>query len=194
MFFFQSVYEGLCNEILLGPCSENDEDRCGFGLPLEAALTIAKTVQSSVVYSLCTCLFKGSANCATFAAAQRLYLVKRNLFWGYLVSRGELCKLVHRYVSRLGMKPGYGFAFSLLLQALHPYGSKDQAFIAHTNNGCHLVFLIPPTCKEFFCKNGSVAAHRLWTLPRCYCLCSDLVCPICQVASFRRGVSILRDS
>lgn len=44
--FFQSVYEGLCSEILLGPCSENDENRCGFGLPLEAALTIVKTVQS----------------------------------------------------------------------------------------------------------------------------------------------------
>ena len=92
-------------------------------------------------------LFKGSANCTTFAVAHRLYLSKRNLFWGYLVSRGELCKLVHRSVSCLGVKPGSGFAFSLLLQALHPYGSKEQTFMAHTSNGCHLVFLIPPTCK-----------------------------------------------
>lgn len=43
-------------------------------------------------------LFKGSANCTTSAVAQRLYLSKRNLIGGYLVSRGKLCKLFHRYV------------------------------------------------------------------------------------------------
>ncbi|KAM9650024.1 LOW QUALITY PROTEIN: endoplasmic reticulum-Golgi intermediate compartment protein 3-like [Morphnus guianensis] len=101
--------------------------------------------------------------------------------------RGEPCKLFHRYVSRLGMKPGYGFAFSLLLQALHPYGSEEQAFIARTNNGCHLVFLIPPTCKEFFCKNGSVVAHRFWTVPRYYCLCSDL-CTLLRAREFLLGI------
>lgn len=98
--------------------------------------------------SLSARLFKGSANCTTFAVAQRLYLSKLHLFWGYLVSRGELRKLFHHCMSCLGIKPSYGFAsFALLLQASHPYGSKDQMFIAHTNSGCHLVFLIPPTCK-----------------------------------------------
>lgn len=48
-FFFQSVYGGLCNEILLGTCSENDKNWCGFGTPLEAALAIFKNVQSWVV-------------------------------------------------------------------------------------------------------------------------------------------------
>ena len=35
-FFFPNVCEGLCNE-MLGTCSENDENGCGFGMPLEAA-------------------------------------------------------------------------------------------------------------------------------------------------------------
>ncbi|XP_076208188.1 uncharacterized protein LOC143167048 isoform X1 [Aptenodytes patagonicus] len=43
-------------------------------------------------------------------------------------------------------------------------------------------------------KNGSVIVHRFWTIFRCYCLFSNLVYPVCQVGSFPRGVSILRDS
>lgn len=47
------------------------------------------------------------------------------------MSRGELGELFD--MSCLGIKPGYGFAFSILLQALHPYRSKEQTLTAHTN-------------------------------------------------------------
>lgn len=54
-------------------------------------LLITRRVRLS---SLSVCLFKGSANCSAFAVAPSLYLSKGNLFWGYLVPRGELCKLM----------------------------------------------------------------------------------------------------
>ena len=54
--FSQNVYEGLGNEILLGMCSENDENCCGFGMSLEAALTIVKNVQLGCLVGLHACL------------------------------------------------------------------------------------------------------------------------------------------
>lgn len=83
------------------------------------------------VFCLSTRLFKGSANCTALAVAQRLYLSKQNLFWGYFTSRGQLYELFD--MSCLGIKPGCGFGFSILLQALHPYRSKEQTLTAHIN-------------------------------------------------------------
>ena len=138
------------------------------------------------------CLFKGSANCTAFAVAQRSYLSKRNPFWGYLVSRGELCKLVHRSVSCLGQNLVLALPSHFCRRLCILTGAKSRHLWLTQATGVSwcFSFLLPANS----CKNGCVIVHRFWTILRYYCLCSNLVCPICQVASFPRGVSIWRDS
>lgn len=46
-------------------------------------------------------------------------------------------------------KSGDGSAFTLLLQAFHPYVSINSMFTAHTDNSCNgsFVLLVPPPCR-----------------------------------------------